>query len=72
MAGDVGRDGVGSAGGADGSDGVRRSDGFGELAVGAGFATGDGSEGVPYALLEGGGADVERELPGCGGFGHVG
>ena len=72
VAGDDDGEEVGAAGGADGADGLGRADGLGDLGVGAGFAAGDFEQGLPDALLEGGGADVEGEGLRSGVFGETG
>ena len=62
----VARDGdgerVGGAGPGDGADGARVADAAGDFGVAGGLAEGDLGERVPDALLEGGAADVEREV----------
>jgi hypothetical protein len=72
MAGDNDTEEVGAAGGSDGADGLGRAHRLGYLGVGAGFAAGDFEQGLPDALLEGGGADVEGEGGGGGVFGEAG
>ena len=64
-------DGIGSAGGSYGAGGGGGAEVACDGAVGAGFAAGDVLEGFPDALLEGGGADVEREGGGEGVFARL-
>ena len=67
VAGDEDGYGVGSAGGAYGSDGIWASDSGGELGVALGGSGGDFAEGLPDPLLEGGSLDVEGKVSGLGG-----
>ncbi len=62
MAGDGDGQAVGSAGGGDGAGGFGGAEGFGDLGVAGGFAGGDGAQSGPDALLEGGAANVQREI----------
>ena len=66
VAGDGDGDGVGADGGGDGAGGGGPAEFAGDLGVAAGFAAWDLLQRLPDALLEGGGADVEREGGGEG------
>ena len=61
VAGDYDRDGVAVIGRANGAEGLGVSDGAGDLGVAAGFAVGDGLQGLPAGLLELGAAEVQGE-----------
>src|SRR5262245_54267019 len=53
---------VGGAGMANGALGVRLTNGVRDLAVAAGLAKRNPAQFLPYTALEGGGADIERQV----------
>ena len=71
MAGDGEGDGVGGAGGGDGAGGGGLAQIAGKRGVAARLAAGDLLQRPPDTLLEGGGADVEREGSGQGMLGGL-